>query len=69
MDEITLRTIVRDECGHALKDHIAACPLMVTQVEPRVRSLESRLATLVGLAVGSGMLGGAGGALATKLLS
>lgn len=69
MDETTLRTIVRDECAGAIKQHLAACPLMLTQVEPRVRSLESRLATLIGLAVGSGLLGGAGGALATKLLS
>jgi hypothetical protein len=64
-----LRAIVREECTAAVQAHLAACPLMVTGVEPRLRSVETRLATLIGVALGSGLLGGAAGSLATKLLS
>lgn len=70
LDDIAvLRAIVREECTAAIQLHLQHCPLMVTGVEPRLRSLESRLATLIGLAIGSGVFGGAIGAAATKLLS
>jgi hypothetical protein len=64
-----LRAIVREECTAAIQTHLTACPLMVTGVEPRLRSVESRIATLIGIAIGSGTFGGAIGAAATKLLS
>ena len=48
---------------HALAKHEKRCPLA-----GRVRSLEIRFATLVGYMIGSGLVGGAAGAVVAKML-
>jgi hypothetical protein len=66
---VNLRAIIREECTAAIRLHLAECPLNRVQVEPRLRTVETRLATLIGLVVGSGILGGATGAMAAKLFA
>ena len=58
------RMIARDEANHAIIQHISLCPLNSEHIAERLRLLENRFSLLIGLMVGSGLLGGlAGGAL------
>jgi len=44
------------------------CPFVKNKIEERTRTLETKLATLLGFMVGSGLLGGVTGAGLTSLL-
>lgn len=62
------RSVARDEANRALRDHIGLCPLSSAKIEDRLRGLEVRFALMIGLMLGAGLLGGAAGAIVTKLL-
>lgn len=64
----TLRLIIRDELTKALKDHSGSCPLVSLGIEERTRKLETKIATIWGYAVGSGLVAGATGAALTRFL-
>lgn len=66
--ENALRLIVREEIDSAIESHLANCMFNKTSVEPRVRTLETRLSTFIGLIVGNGLLGAVSGAVAARLL-
>jgi len=63
-----LRLIVRDETNKLLLSHLQLCPFVKNKIEERTRTLETKLATLLGFMVGSGLLGGVTGAGLTSLL-
>lgn len=63
-----VRLIARDEANQAIVKHLALCPLATEQISGRIRYLETRLSLLIGLMAGSGILGGATGALLTAAL-
>jgi hypothetical protein len=63
-----IKTMAREEARAVLLDHLKLCPFAVTNVEPRLRTLENRFSLLVGTMIGSGLLGGVSGALLSKLL-
>ena len=52
----------------AIEEHRQLCPLATDQIPERLRTLETRTATLVGLIVGSSILGGSLTAALAKLL-
>lgn len=68
--EIPLPTYVREAAREAartvIKDHVQACP--ISKVEERMHVLEKRFNILLGAILGSGVLGGAVGALVSKLV-
>lgn len=63
-----VRLIAKDEASKAILAHLSLCPLSTEQVSLRLRALEGRLSLLIGLMAGSGILGGATGALLTAAL-
>lgn len=63
-----LGPLIRDEANKIIIQHLGLCPFARTRIEERVSELERRWAALIGFMLGSGLLGGAGGALLTKLL-
>jgi hypothetical protein len=50
-------------------EHINLCPFASSQIDRRLRDLETNFARLTGFMLGSGLLGGAAGAAVTKLLT
>jgi hypothetical protein len=63
-----VRAICRDEVAKALDRHLALCPFATSKIDERLRRVELRLSTLVGLLLGSGAIGGISGAIVTALL-
>lgn len=63
-----VRLIARDEANKVILEHLALCPFARADVEERLRKVETRLATLIGLMVGSGVLGGATTFALSKLI-
>ena len=61
--KVPLEEWTEDVIDRALAKHAASCPL-----RPRVERLELKLASLIAFMVGSGMFGGAFGALMVKLI-
>ena len=52
----------------AIKEHRELCPIESEQIPERLRATETRLASLIGLIVGSSILGGSLAAALAKLL-
>ncbi len=65
----TTRLIAREEANAAVLQHLSLCPFSRTDVESRLRGLEARFSLLVGVIIGSGILGGAIGGAVTTLLT
>lgn len=66
--EQQLRLVIRDEVLKLIETHELRCPFTADEYPKRLRRLESNWATLVGLLIGSGVLGGAIGAQLSALL-
>jgi hypothetical protein len=64
-----LRLIVRDEIAAALRTHGILCPFAADAVEARLRQMEIGHARLIGLLIGSSLLGGSGTAALLHFLS
>jgi hypothetical protein len=64
----TTRLIAEAAARRVVIEHIGLCPFAGAQVESRLRNLESRFSLIIGLMLGSGMLGGVSGAIISKLL-
>jgi hypothetical protein len=64
-----IKAIAREETRQAIMDHIRLCPFATDQVGTRLRSIEMRFATLIGIMIGSGVLGGMAGGAISHLLT
>jgi len=55
-----VKQVARESALTVIDEHVKSCPIAVAfpQVETRVRKLEVRFGTLIGLMCGSGVLGG-----------
>ena len=62
------RLIARDEASRAIIQHLRLCPMADQRIPDRLRALELSFWKLVGFMVGSGLLGGIGGALLGKVI-
>ena len=67
MDDI--RMLARDEANRAILAHLQLCPLTRDNIANRLRTLEISYGRLIGFLLGSGILGGAAGGIAAKLLN
>jgi len=73
MEEITVplsdfvKEVAREAAREVLREHVAQCP--IKEVQAKVESLQVRFAALVGLMIGSGVLGGSVAAGLVKLLN
>jgi len=63
-----IRSIAGEEARRTILEHLALCPFAKFDIEERVRTIEKHYAALIGFMVGSGLLGGAAGALLSKAL-
>lgn len=61
--EVPIEKWVEEIIKRTVAEHIASCPL-----RGRVEKVELRFASLLAFMTGSGMLGGVGGALISRLL-
>jgi len=60
------RAIAREEAWRCIAQHRTDCPFLADKSADRLRALELRFNLLVGIIIGSGILGGAiGGTIAT----
>ena len=57
----------QESLARAIADHTANCTLRTESISARVRTLETKLATLIGLMLGAGTLGGAIGSYLQRL--
>ena len=64
-----LRQIAREEARTEITHHMTLCQFAADRIAERTRSLEVKLATLLGFMAGSGLLGGITGAALIKALS
>jgi hypothetical protein len=64
----TLRLLAREESERTILQHLSLCPFSNLKIEERVRTIETRFALLLGFMAGSGLLGGATGAIVVKIL-
>ncbi len=64
----TTRLIAEAAARQVVIEHIGLCPFAGSHIEERVRTLETSFARLVGLLIGSGVLGGAAGAVVSRLM-
>ena len=62
------RLIAESAARRVVIEHIGLCPFAKSNIDERVRCLETSFARLVGFMIGSGLLGGAAGAIVTKLI-
>jgi len=62
------RAIIREEARKVIKEHLILCPFAQLDIEERIRKQENRFHLLVGFMLGSGVLGGAAGAVVFKAL-
>lgn len=62
------RAIIREEARKVIKEHLMLCPFAQLDIEERIRKQENRFHLLVGFMLGSGVLGGAAGAVVFKAL-
>jgi len=66
--EKRLRLIIRDETNTLLLAHLKLCPFVGNEVEKRLRQVETNTAKMIGFMAGSGIFGGAAGAVLSKLI-
>lgn len=64
-----LTSLARDEAARAVAAHAATCLTANLQLEPRLRSVELKLAWLLGAMMGAGFLGGATATVLQKLIA
>lgn len=64
----TTRLVAEAAARQVVIEHIGLCPFAGAKVEERLRTIENSFARLLGFMVGSGLLGGAAGALVAKLM-
>lgn len=62
------RLIAEAAARQVVIEHIGLCPFAGAKVEQRLRDMETSVARLIGFMIGSGLLGGATGALVSKLM-
>ncbi len=60
--------LARQEAERAILQHLALCPFANLQIEQRLRTLENRFSLLIGLMIGSGILGGVAGGAIQRLI-
>jgi hypothetical protein len=60
--------IARQEADRAIMRHLRLCPFSNLQIEYRLRAIENRLSLLIGLMLGSGLIGGATATVIGKLV-
>lgn len=68
IEEEDVKRLARDEFNALIQSHLSWCPFSNLKIEERVRTMENRFGILIGFMMGSGLLGGAAGALLSKLL-
>lgn len=66
VDQIVL--LVRNEVAKSINSHLLACPFVSLEIEKRLRNTENKFSLLVGLMIGSGLLGGVTGTVLQRLL-
>jgi hypothetical protein len=66
--ESEVKRLARDVFNLLIQSHLNWCPFSNLKIEERVRTMENRFGILIGFMMGSGLLGGAAGALLSKLL-
>lgn len=59
--------IAREEANRIILQHLSLCPFAMDKVSERLRSVELSFSKLVGFMLGSGLLGGAAGAIVNHL--
>jgi hypothetical protein len=64
-----LRAMARDEAQQIILTHLKLCPFAGERISERLRAIETKFATLIGLMIGSGLLGGTVAAALTKLMT
>ena len=64
-----LRSLIASERDRAIKTHAETCRLQADNIPERLRSLELSYAKLTGFMVGSGLLGGVSGIVASKIIN
>ena len=62
------KMIAAEEARKVILQHLDLCPFAGLKIESRVRNLETRFATLIGVMLGSGLIGGATAAAITRLI-
>ena len=62
------RLIAEAAARQVVIEHIHLCPFAGADVERRLREIETSFARLMGFMIGSGLLGGATGAIVAKLM-
>jgi len=67
-DENRLRMLIRDETNQLLMAHLKLCPFVGNEVEKRLRNVETKTASIMGIIIGSNLLGVAAGATIAKTL-
>lgn len=67
-NEDEIKRLARDEFNALIQKHLAWCPFSNLKIEERVGVIENRFGILIGFMLGSGLLGGAAGAVVAKLL-
>jgi hypothetical protein len=63
------RWIAREEAERVILQHLSLCPFASLRIEERVRTIEGSFKLLIGLMLGSGLLGGATAAAITNLIA
>lgn len=63
-----IQMVAREEAERAILLHIGRCQFVQSDIEPRLRVVELSLSKLIGFMLGSGMLGGATGAMVTHFV-
>ena len=65
---IQTRLIAEAAARQVVIEHLSLCPFAVGKVDERLRNVETSFARLVGFMLGSGLLGGAAGAVVARLM-
>lgn len=60
--------LARQEAENVIQNHTRNCPFAALKIEERLRNLENRFAILIGLMLGSGIIGGYVGATLQHLI-
>ena len=66
--QFTAKLIAEAAARKEILEHIGLCPFASSKIDERIRTLETSFARLTGFMLGSGILGGAAGAVAAKMM-